>query len=110
VFTRYILDGSNLAYDGSKHPSFRRLTEAAKSLGQRDPKARITVCVDASLANTLQSDSERADYLKASRRRQIWTAPAGVPGRGDAWVVAVAVVASLDFPCAQWNWRCLVTG
>jgi hypothetical protein len=93
VVKRYILDGSNLAHDGSSStPSFRKLMDAGVSLQAVDPDAVVTICIDASLVRHL-TPVEKSDYEQANRARQIAPAPAGTIGKGDAWLLEVARIA-----------------
>src|SRR4029453_6000252 len=68
-----VVDGSNIATEGRSMPSLAQLNEAVNSYIADHPGVRVTVEVDAPIAN-----NERV------------APPAGAVGRGDAFVLSIA--------------------
>jgi len=93
MVTRYIIDGSNLANDGGSSkatkPVFGRIKSAVESLRAEHPNAEFTVLTDASLLPQL-NHLDQMDFNAAALVREIFPAPSGTLGRGDAWVMAAA--------------------
>jgi hypothetical protein len=84
-----VVDGSNLATEGHTLPSLQQLDEAVRAyMEEFSPKA-VTVIVDASFPNRIDA-SERAAFEEAIVAAEIITPPAGVIGRGDAFLLQIA--------------------
>ena len=84
-----VIDGSNIATEGRQRPSLAQLREAIASYRHDHPDHDVTVIVDATFPNRI-ARTERATYEKAVERNEIITPPAGVIGRGDAFILQVA--------------------
>ncbi len=84
-----MVDGSNLATEGRTLPSLVQLDEAVRAYAEEDPKARITVVVDASFEHRI-AESERELVRDAMLNGEIVSPPAGAIGRGDAFVLRIA--------------------
>ena len=84
-----VVDGSNLATEGRTLPSLSQLDDAVRAfMGEFSPKA-VTVVVDATFPNRIDP-SEREAYEEGAEAGEIITPPAGVIGRGDAFILQVA--------------------
>ena len=84
-----VVDGSNLATEGRTLPSLQQLDAAVRSyIDQFGPK-NVTVIVDASFPNRID-DSERAMFEEANVAGELVVPPAGVIGRGDAFLLQIA--------------------
>jgi len=84
-----VVDGSNLATEGRTLPSLQQLDEAVRSyIGEFNPK-NVTVIVDASFPNRID-DAERAAFEDALNAGELLAPPAGVIGRGDAFLLQIA--------------------
>ncbi|MEO7429185.1 MAG: S1 RNA-binding domain-containing protein, partial [Acidimicrobiales bacterium] len=84
-----VVDGSNLATEGRTLPSLQQLDDAVRSyIDQFGPK-NVTVIVDASFPNRID-DAERAAFEEALVAGELLTPPAGVIGRGDAFLLQIA--------------------
>ncbi len=84
-----VVDGSNLATEGRTLPSLQQLDDAVRSyIDQFGPK-NVTVIVDASFPNRID-DSERAAFEEALVAGELIAPPAGVIGRGDAFLLQIA--------------------
>ncbi len=84
-----VVDGSNLATEGRTLPSLQQLDDAVRSyIDQFGPK-NVTVIVDASFPNRID-DSERATFEEALVAGELIAPPAGVIGRGDAFLLQIA--------------------
>ncbi|MFZ6004858.1 MAG: NYN domain-containing protein [Actinomycetota bacterium] len=84
-----VVDGSNLATEGRTLPSLQQLDEAVRSfIAEFGPK-NVTVIVDASFPNRID-DAERATFEEALSAGELIAPPAGVIGRGDAFLLQIA--------------------
>ena len=84
-----VVDGSNLATEGHTLPSLQQLDDAVRAyIAEFAPKT-VTVVVDASFPNRID-ESERASFEEALTEGELITPPAGVIGRGDAFLLQIA--------------------
>ena len=84
-----VVDGSNLATEGRTLPSLQQLDEAVRSyIDEFNPK-NVIVIVDASFPNRID-DGERASFESALEAGELLAPPAGVIGRGDAFLLQIA--------------------
>src|SRR4051812_10554780 len=84
-----VVDGSNLATEGRTLPSLQQLDDAVRAfIAEQKPKT-VTVVVDASFPNRI-ADSERATFEAAVEAGEVISPPAGVIGRGDAFLLQIA--------------------
>jgi hypothetical protein len=95
-----VVDGSNIATEGRTLPSLQQLDEAVRSFIEQYEPNKVTVVVDASFPNRIDA-GERATYEEAILAGELVTPPAGVIGRGDAFLLEIsdragAVVLSND--------------
>jgi hypothetical protein len=84
-----VVDGSNLATEGRSLPSLQQLDEAVRAYLEEAKPEKVTVIVDATFPNRID-DSERATFEEAILAGEIITPPAGVIGRGDAFLLQIA--------------------
>ena len=84
-----VIDGSNLATEGRSEPSLAQLDEAVRSIDAEYDFAQITVIVDATFEHRV-AKSEAKAARKAIDDGDVITPPAGVIGRGDAFILEVA--------------------
>ena len=84
-----VVDGSNLATEGRSEPSLKQLREAVKAFEEEHAVSRITVIVDATFEHRV-STRERKAARTAIDEGELITPPAGVIGRGDAFILEVA--------------------
>ncbi len=86
-----VVDGSNIATEGRTTPSLAQLDEAVAAVAEQgfDP---ITVIVDATFPRRIDK-SEVDEFERRVLEGQLVTPPAGVVGRGDAFILQVAVEA-----------------
>jgi hypothetical protein len=84
-----VVDGSNLATEGRTLPSLAQLDEAVRAFVEQYEPGTVTVVVDASFPNRIE-EAERAAYEEAVGAGEVITPPAGVIGRGDAFLLEVA--------------------
>ena len=87
--THAVIDGSNLATEGRKEPSLAQLDEAVRAISAEYNFDQITVIVDATFEHRV-AKSETKAARKAIDDNDILTPPAGVIGRGDAFILQVA--------------------
>src|SRR5688572_5207332 len=84
-----VVDGSNLATEGRTLPSLQQLDDAVRAyLAEFSPET-VTVIVDASFPNRIEAD-ERDAFEGALAAGELIAPPAGVIGRGDAFLLQVA--------------------
>ncbi|MGQ0831558.1 MAG: NYN domain-containing protein [Microthrixaceae bacterium] len=84
-----VVDGSNIATEGRTLPSLQQLDDAVRSfIAEFGPK-HVTVIVDASFPNRIV-DAERAAFEGALSAGELIAPPAGVIGRGDAFLLQIA--------------------
>ncbi|MFT7600186.1 MAG: hypothetical protein ACI8TP_003127, partial [Acidimicrobiales bacterium] len=84
-----VVDGSNIATEGRNLPSLKQLDEAVRAILAERSFDSVTVIVDATFAHRIE-DPEKEDYEAAVDAGEIITPPAGVVGRGDAFILMVA--------------------
>jgi hypothetical protein len=84
-----VVDGSNLATEGRTLPSLQQLDEAVRAYLEEYKPTTVTVVVDASFPNRIDG-SERAVFEEAVNAGEVITPPAGVIGRGDAFLLQIA--------------------
>jgi hypothetical protein len=87
--THLVVDGSNIATEGRSLPSLQQLLEAVDAISKEYGQATVTVIVDATFGHRIDA-SERPAYEDKVNSGQIITPPAGVIGRGDAFILEVA--------------------
>ncbi len=84
-----VVDGSNIATEGRNTPSLSQLDEAVTEFIERHDFEHVTVIVDASFEHRVEPHEVKAAQ-EAIEGREIITPPAGVIGRGDAFILEVA--------------------
>jgi hypothetical protein len=84
-----VVDGSNIATEGRSKPSLQQLDEAVTAFIAEHPTDKVTVVVDATFGHRID-ESERAKYEEAVLAGELISPPAGVIGRGDAFVLQIA--------------------
>lgn len=84
-----VIDGSNLATEGRKEPSLAQLDEAVRAIDAEYDFDQITVIVDATFEHRVAKAETKA-AREAIDDNDIITPPAGVIGRGDAFILQVA--------------------
>ena len=87
--THLVVDGSNIATEGRSLPSLRQLLDAVDAVSKEFDHSNVTVIVDATFGHRIDA-SERAEYEDKINNGEIITPPAGVIGRGDAFILEVA--------------------
>jgi len=87
--THAVIDGSNLATEGRNEPSLAQLDEAVRAIAAEYAFSQITVIVDATFEHRV-AKSETKAARTAIDDNDILTPPAGVIGRGDAFILQVA--------------------
>ena len=84
-----VVDGSNLATEGRTLPSLQQLDEAVRAYLEEYKPTTVTVVVDASFPNRID-EAERATFEDAVNAGEVISPPAGVIGRGDAFLLQIA--------------------
>ena len=84
-----VVDGSNIATEGSSLPSLKRLDEAVREFLAENPDDVVTVVVDATFGHRIPPE-ERPIYEEAENDGDIVSPPAGAIGRGDAFLLRIA--------------------
>ncbi|MFP5255025.1 MAG: NYN domain-containing protein [Acidimicrobiia bacterium] len=84
-----VVDGSNLATEGRTLPSLKQLDEAVRAYMEEAKPEKVTVVVDASFPNRID-EAERAAFEEALEAGEVVVPPAGVIGRGDAFLLQIA--------------------
>jgi Zc3h12a-like Ribonuclease NYN domain/S1 RNA binding domain len=84
-----VVDGSNMATEGSSLPSLRQLDEAVREYLIEYPDDIVTVVVDATFGHRIPPE-ERKRFEEAESGGEIVSPPAGAIGRGDAFLLRVA--------------------
>jgi len=84
-----VVDGSNIATEGRNTPSLAQLDEAVTEFIERHDFEHVTVIVDATFEHRVEAPEVKAAQ-EAIEGREIITPPAGVIGRGDAFILEVA--------------------
>src|SRR5262245_66478138 len=90
-----VVDGSNIATEGRAAPSLRQLDEAVRALLAEYGYEHVTVVVDATFGHRIDA-KEVSTYEAAVLNGELVAPPAGAIGRGDAFVLQVAVRAHAD--------------
>jgi hypothetical protein len=85
-----VVDGSNIATEGRSAPSLKQLNEAVIAFMNEYPESKVTVVVDASFGHRIDK-REVVEFDAAVDNNELVTPPAGAIGRGDAFVLAIAV-------------------
>ncbi|MFZ9042746.1 MAG: NYN domain-containing protein, partial [Ilumatobacteraceae bacterium] len=85
----FVVDGSNIATEGRTVPSLEQLNEAVLAFLDANPKAVVTVVVDATFGHRIDKREVKA-FDEAVANNELVTPPAGAVGRGDAFVLAIA--------------------
>ncbi len=84
-----VVDGSNMATEGSSLPSLKQLDEAVREYLMENPDDIVTVVVDATFGHRIPTE-ERKQFEEAESAGEIVSPPAGAIGRGDAFLLRVA--------------------
>jgi Zc3h12a-like Ribonuclease NYN domain/S1 RNA binding domain len=84
-----VVDGSNMATEGSSLPSLKQLDEAVREYLIENPDDIVTVVVDATFGHRIPTE-ERTQFEEAEAAGEIVSPPAGAIGRGDAFLLRVA--------------------
>ncbi|HEV3213169.1 MAG TPA: hypothetical protein VGZ03_07235 [Acidimicrobiales bacterium] len=84
-----VVDGSNLATEGRATPSLRQLDEAVRAFLEEHAGTEVVVVVDATFEHRIAA-AERAQFKQAELAGEVVTPPAGVVGRGDAFILQIA--------------------
>jgi Zc3h12a-like Ribonuclease NYN domain len=84
-----VVDGSNMATEGSSLPSLKQLDEAVREFLIENPDDIVTVVVDATFGHRIPTE-ERKQFEEAESAGEIVSPPAGAIGRGDAFLLRVA--------------------
>mgnify|MGYP000672235256 CR=1 FL=1 len=84
-----VVDGSNIATEGRSLPSLQQLLDAVDAVAKEFEPENVTVIVDATFGHRIDS-SEKEEYDAKTSTGEIITPPAGVIGRGDAFILEVA--------------------
>jgi hypothetical protein len=84
-----VVDGSNLATEGRATPSLRQLDEAVRAFLEEHDDTEVVVVVDATFEHRIAT-AERAQFKQAELAGEVVTPPAGVVGRGDAFILKIA--------------------
>jgi hypothetical protein len=84
-----IVDGSNIATEGRSLPSLKQLDEAVRAFLDDNEVENVAVIVDATFGHRIDK-AEVAEFDAAVANNEITTPPAGVIGRGDAFILQVA--------------------
>ncbi|NNF55803.1 MAG: S1 RNA-binding domain-containing protein [Acidimicrobiales bacterium] len=83
-----VVDGSNIATEGRTNPSLAQLDEAVSAVSKQG-YGPVTVIVDATFPRRIDP-SEVEEFERRTLEGTIVTPPAGVVGRGDAFILQVA--------------------
>jgi hypothetical protein len=84
-----VVDGSNIATEGRERPSLKQLDEAVRAFLTEHPTEHVNVVVDATFGHRIPEE-ERPAYEQAVLAGELIAPPAGVIGRGDAFVLEIA--------------------
>jgi hypothetical protein len=84
-----VVDGSNFATEGRNEPSLAQLDEAVRAIDAQYDFDQIIVIVDATFEHRVAKSESKAARA-AIDDGDIITPPAGVIGRGDAFILEVA--------------------
>ena len=86
---RVVVDGSNIATEGSTLPSLKQLNEAVLAFLTEYPDTEVTVVVDATFGHRIDP-TELAEFEEAEANAELVSPPAGAIGRGDAFLLRIA--------------------
>src|SRR5580704_10253793 len=86
---RVVVDGSNIATEGSTVPSLKQLNEAVLAFLNENPETEVTVVVDATFGHRIDA-SEVKEFEEAEANNELVSPPAGAIGRGDAFLLRIA--------------------
>jgi hypothetical protein len=84
-----VVDGSNIATEGSSLPTLKQLDEAVREFLTENPDDIVTVVVDATFGHRIPVE-ERKRFEQAELEADVVSPPAGAIGRGDAFLLRVA--------------------
>src|SRR5487761_268718 len=84
-----VVDGSNIATEGSSLPTLKQLDEAVREFIRENPDDVVTVVVDATFGHRIPAE-ERLRFEEAELAGEVVSPPAGAIGRGDAFLLRVA--------------------
>ncbi len=84
-----VVDGSNIATEGRTTPSLAQLDEAVTTFIEENDFEHVTVIVDATFEHRVEKH-ERDAARAAIDDGEVITPPAGVIGRGDAFILQIA--------------------
>ena len=90
VTKHIIVDGSNIATEGRTAPSLQQLHEAVMALMDEYKGVKVSVVVDATFGHRI-AKKEIAEFEKAIENNELVAPPAGAVGRGDAFILAIAI-------------------
>ena len=85
-----VVDGSNLATEGRTLPSLQQLDEAVRAYLDEFTPTTVTVVVDATLPEPHRRRRSATTFEEALLAGEVITPPAGVIGRGDAFLLQIA--------------------
>src|SRR5690348_5789262 len=84
-----VVDGSNIATEGSSLPSLAQLDEAVRAYQGEHPGDKVIVVVDATFGHRI-NQSERRAFEEAEAAGELVSPPAGAIGRGDRFLLQIA--------------------
>jgi len=84
-----VVDGSNIATEGSSLPSLAQLDEAVRAYQGEHPDDKVIVVVDATFGHRIDQ-SERRAFEEAEAAGELVSPPAGAIGRGDRFLLQIA--------------------
>ncbi len=87
---RIVVDGSNIATEGRSTPSLAQLDDAVRQLQQEMPGYEVIVVVDATFGHRIDP-AEKDAFDEAEAHGELVSPPAGTIGRGDAFLLQVAL-------------------
>ncbi len=87
---RVVVDGSNIATEGRTTPSLDQLDAAVTAYLEEFPGAEVIVVADATFEHRVAPE-DRSRFKEAELAGEIVTPPAGAIGRGDAFILKIAV-------------------
>jgi hypothetical protein len=84
-----VVDGSNIATEGSSLPSLAQLDEAVRAYQAEHPEDTTIIVVDATFGHRIDQ-SERRAFEEAEAAGELVSPPAGAIGRGDKFLLQIA--------------------